>query len=128
MLPEPRNERMVGVNTMNMDGPTLPQPPQPKRRGSLEFYEWIVLLLFLGSLGLGTATTFNLDPDNVGVKEDANVMAWALPFFFLIIDQLRSNHVIHLFLNLSVLFFLCKFVSIFCFFLFFLLTYIYVKS
>ena len=64
MLPEPRNERMVGVNSMNMDGPTLPQPPQPKRRGSLEFYEWIVLLLFLGSLGLGTATTFNLDPDN----------------------------------------------------------------
>ena len=47
MLPEPRNERMVGVNTMNMDGPTLPQPPQPKRRGSLEFYEWIVLLLYL---------------------------------------------------------------------------------
>ena len=85
MLPKPRNERMAGVNNMNMDGPTLPQPPQPKRRGSLEFYEWVVLLLFLGSLGLGTATTFNLDPDNVGVKEDANVMAWALPFFFLII-------------------------------------------
>ena len=44
-----------------------------------------MLLLFLGSLGLGTATTFNLDPDNVGVKEDANVIAWALPFFFLLI-------------------------------------------
>lgn len=85
MLPEPRNERTVGVNNMNIDGPTLPQPPQPKRRGSLEFYEWIVLLLFLGSLGLGTATTFNLDPDNVGVKADANAIAWALPFFFLII-------------------------------------------
>ena len=85
MLPEPRNERMVGGNTMNMDGPTLPQPPQPKRRGSLEFYEWILLLLFLGSLGLGTATTFNLESDNVGIKDNANFMAWALPFFFLVI-------------------------------------------
>ena len=93
MLPEPRNERMVGVSSMNMDGPTLPQPPQPRRRGSLEFYEWIVLLLFLGSLGLGTATTFNLDPDNVGVKEDANVIAWALPFFFLLIIILSLIHI-----------------------------------
>ncbi len=83
MLPEPRNKRSGGVNSMNMDGPTLPQPPQPKRRGPLEFYEWILLLLFLGSLGLSTATTFNLDPDNVGVKSDAGLVAWALPLFFL---------------------------------------------
>ena len=82
MLPEPRNKRSGGVNSMNMDGPTLPQPPQPKRRGPLEFYEWILLLLFLGSLGLSTATTFNLDPDNVGVKSDAGLVAWALPLFF----------------------------------------------
>ena len=83
MLPEPRNKRQEGVNIMNTDGPTLPQPPQPKRRGSLEFYEWILLLLFLGSLGLSTATTFNLDPDNVGLKNEANLIAWTLPLFFL---------------------------------------------
>ena len=85
MLPPARNDRVGPIPSMNIEGPTLPQPPQPRRRGSLEFYEWIVLLLFLGSLGLGTATTFNLDPDNVGIKDNANFMAWALPFFFLVI-------------------------------------------
>ena len=85
MLPPARNDRVGPISSMNIEGPTLPQPPQPRRRGSLEFYEWIVLLLFLGSLGLGTATTFNLDPDNVGIKDNANFMAWALPFFFLVI-------------------------------------------
>ena len=85
MLPPARNDRVGPISSMNIEGPTLPQPPQPRRRGSLEFYEWIVLLLFLGSLGLGTATTFNLESDNVGIKDNANFMAWALPFFFLVI-------------------------------------------
>ena len=50
MLPDPRDARVA-------EGPRLPSPPQPRRRGSLEFYEWILLLLLLGSLGLAIATT-----------------------------------------------------------------------
>ena len=79
MLPDPRDSRVA-------EGPRLPSPPQPRRRGSLEFYEWILLILLLGSLGLAIATTYTLDPDNVGIKEDVNfTQAWALPIFFFVV-------------------------------------------
>ena len=79
MLPDPRDSRVA-------EGPRLPRPPQPRRRGSLEFYEWILLILLLGSLGLAVATTYTLDPDNVGIKEDVNfTQAWALPIFFFVV-------------------------------------------
>jgi hypothetical protein len=89
MLPDTRDSRIT-------EGPRLPKPPQPRRRGSLEFYEWIVLILFLGSLGLAVATSYTLDPDNVGIKDDVNfVEAWGLPIFFFLVlimfDYFASN-------------------------------------
>ncbi len=79
VLPDPRDSRIA-------EGPRLPKPPQPRRRGSLEFYEWILLILFLGSLGLAVATSYELDPDNVGVKENVNfVESWGLPIFFFLV-------------------------------------------
>ena len=76
MLPDSRDSRIS-------EGPRLPSPPQPRRRGSLEFYEWILLILLLGSLGLAVATSYTLDPDNVGLKDDVNFAeAWSLPIFF----------------------------------------------
>jgi hypothetical protein len=62
----------------------------------LEFYEWIVLILFLGSLGLAVATSYDLDPDNVGIKDDVNFAeAWGLPIFFFLVlivfDYFASN-------------------------------------
>ncbi len=89
MLPDSRDSRIT-------EGPRLPKPPQPRRRGSLEFYEWIVLILFLGSLGLAVATSYELDPDNVGIKDDVNFAeAWGLPIFFFLVlivfDYFASN-------------------------------------
>ena len=79
MLPDPKDTRIS-------EGPRLPKPPQPRRRGSLEFYEWILLILFLGSLGLAVATSYELDPDNVGVKENIDFAeAWGLPIFFFLV-------------------------------------------
>ena len=81
MLPDSRDSRIT-------EGPRLPKPPQPRRRGSLEFYEWILLILFLGSLGLAVATSYELGPgrDNVGVKEGVNFLeAWGLPIFFFLV-------------------------------------------
>ena len=79
MLPDSRDSRIS-------EGPRLPKPPQPRRRGSLEFYEWILLILFLGSLGLAVATSYELDPDNVGVKENIDFAeAWGLPIFFFLV-------------------------------------------
>ena len=79
MLPDSRDTRVA-------EGPRLPSPPQPRRRGSLEFYEWILLILLLGSLGLAIATTYTLDPDNVGIKDNVDyTQAWALPIFFFIV-------------------------------------------
>ena len=79
MLPDSRDSRIT-------EGPRLPSPPQPRRRGSLEFYEWILLILLLGSLGLAVATSYTLDPDNVGIKEDVDfVEAWTLPIFFFLV-------------------------------------------
>ena len=44
------------------------------------------MILLLGSLGLAIATTYTLDPDNVGIKEDVNfTQAWALPKFFFVV-------------------------------------------
>ena len=79
MLPDPRDSRVA-------EGPRLPSPPQPRRRGSLEFYEWILLILLLGSLGLAIATTYTLDPDNVGIKDNVDyTQAWVLPIFFFVV-------------------------------------------
>ena len=79
MLPDSRDSRIS-------EGPRLPKPPQPRRRGSLEFYEWILLILFLGSLGLAVAASYELDPDNVGVKENIDFTeAWGLPIFFFLV-------------------------------------------
>ena len=79
VLPDPRDSRIA-------EGPRLPKPPKPRRRGTLEFYEWIVLILFLGSLGLAVATSYTLDPDNVGIKDDVNFAeAWGLPIFFFLV-------------------------------------------
>ena len=79
MLPDPRDARVA-------EGPRLPSPPQPRRRGSLEFYEWILLILLLGSLGLAIATTYTLDPDNVGIKDNVDyTQAWVLPIFFFVV-------------------------------------------
>ena len=37
-------------------------------------------------LGLAVATTYTLDPDNVGIKEGVNfTQAWALPIFFFVV-------------------------------------------
>jgi len=69
MLPDSRDSRIT-------EGPRLPQPPQPRRRG----------FLFLGSLGLAVATSYELDPDNVGVKENIDFAeAWGLPIFFFLV-------------------------------------------
>ena len=89
LLLDPRDSRIA-------EGPRLPKPPQPRRRGTLEFYEWIVLILFLGSLGLAVATSYTLDPDNVGIKYDVNFAeAWGLPIFFFLVlivfDYFASN-------------------------------------
>jgi|TARA_B110000240_G_scaffold175149_1_gene202156 hypothetical protein len=79
MLPDSRDSRIS-------EGPRLPSPPQPRRRGSLEFYEWILLILLLGSLGLAVATSYTLDPDNVGLKDDVDFAeAWTLPIFFFLV-------------------------------------------
>ena len=79
MLPDSRDSRIS-------EGPRLPSTPQPRRRGSLEFYEWILLILLLGSLGLAVATSYTLDPDNVGLKDDVNFTeAWSLPIFFFLV-------------------------------------------
>ncbi len=79
MLPDPRDARVA-------EGPRLPSPPQPRRRGALEFYEWILLILLLGSLGLAIATTYTLDPDDVGIKDNVDyTQAWALPIFFFVV-------------------------------------------
>ena len=79
MLPDSRDARVA-------EGPRLPSPPQPRRRGSLEFYEWILLILLLGSLGLAIATTYTLDPDNVGIKDNVDyTQAWVLPIFFFVV-------------------------------------------
>ena len=53
MLPEARDKR---VNyELNM-----PSPPKPKRRGPLEFYEWIALIIFLMVFGAAIATPNNI--------------------------------------------------------------------
>ena len=79
MLPDPKDARIS-------EGPRLPSPPQPRRRGALEFYEWILLILLLGSLGLAVATSYDLNPDNVKIREDVDFTeAWALPIFFFVV-------------------------------------------
>lgn len=82
MLPEARDSRV------NYDL-TMPSPPKPKRRGPLEFYEWIALMLFLISFGVSIAVHVQLEPGSTpSVREENNV--WTYPdlvagFFFLLL-------------------------------------------
>jgi len=57
MLPESRNKRIDYEVRM-------PKPPQPRRRGSMEFYEWIVLILFI--MSLSASTVLHLDISGSG--------------------------------------------------------------
>ena len=82
MLPEARDSRV------NYDL-TMPSPPKPKRRGPLEFYEWIALMLFLISFGVSIALHVQLGADSSpSVREEYNT--WTYPdmaagFFFLLL-------------------------------------------
>ena len=91
MLPEARDKR---VNyELNM-----PSPPKPKRRGPLEFYEWIALMLFLILFGVAIATHVQLEPGNSpSIREDTDTLTYidaVAAFFFLLLvvfDTLASR-------------------------------------
>ena len=84
MLPESRDKRISYDVKM-------PQPPQPRRRGTMEFYEWIGLVLFLASLGMSASAHMVLTAGAEGfaVKEDANGILFpdlgVVFFFFLLV-------------------------------------------
>ncbi len=82
MLPEARDNRVSYDLTM-------PSPPKPKRRGPLEFYEWIALILFLTFLGLAITIHVQLGPDgSPSLREDTetlNITNAVAAFFFLLL-------------------------------------------
>ena len=67
----------------------MPSPPKPKRRGPLEFYEWIALILFLTFLGLAITIHVQLGPDgSPSLREDTetlNITNAVAAFFFLLL-------------------------------------------
>lgn len=86
MLPESRDKRVNYEVKM-------PSPPQPRRRGAMEFYEWITLLLFLMSLTASTIVHLDIDPNDgtggIAINEETNSFH-AYPdaitaFFFLLL-------------------------------------------
>ena len=91
MLPEARDKR---VNyELNM-----PSPPKPKRRGPLEFYEWIALIIFLMVFGAAIATHIQLEAGSTpSVREGTNTLTYidaVAAFFFLLLvvfDTLASR-------------------------------------
>ena len=91
MLPEARDKR---VNyELNM-----PSPPKPKRRGPLEFYEWIALMIFLMVFGAAIATHIQLEAGSTpSVREGTNTLTYidaVAAFFFLLLvvfDTLASR-------------------------------------
>ena len=82
MLPEARDNRV------NYDL-SMPSPPKPKRRGPLEFYEWIALMLFLILFGVAIATHVQLEPGNSpSIREDTDTLTYidgVAAFFFLLL-------------------------------------------
>ncbi|SVD47838.1 uncharacterized protein METZ01_LOCUS400692, partial [marine metagenome] len=82
MLPEARDNRV------NYDL-NMPSPPKPKRRGPLEFYEWIALMLFLILFGVAIATHVQLEPGNSpSIREDTDTLTYidgVAAFFFLLL-------------------------------------------
>ena len=81
MLPEARDNRVSYDLTM-------PSPPKPKRRGPLEFYEWLALILFLIFLGFAIAIQVQLGPDgspSLRDTEPLNPMNAGAAFFFLLL-------------------------------------------
>jgi len=64
MLPESRDKRVNYEVKM-------PRPPQPRRRGAMEFYEWITLILFIMSLSASTVLHLDIDTsdDTVSIGE-----------------------------------------------------------
>ena len=82
MLPEARDNRISYDLSM-------PSPPKPKRRGPLEFYEWLALMLFLIFLGLAIAIQVQLGPDgSPSLREDTetlNITNAVAAFFFLLL-------------------------------------------
>ena len=91
MLPEARDKRV------NYDL-NMPSPPKPKRRGPLEFYEWIALMIFLILFGAAIATHIQLEAGSTpSVREDTNTLTYidaVAAFFFLLLvvfDTLASQ-------------------------------------
>ena len=81
MLPKSRDKRIDYEVEM-------PKPPQPRRRGTMEFYEWIVLFLFLASLGFSAASHMVLNAENFGIKEDVDTLLFpdfGVIFFFILL-------------------------------------------
>mgnify|MGYP001216445963 FL=1 len=91
MLPEARDKRV------NYDL-NMPSPPKPRRRGPLEFYEWIALMIFLILFGAAIATHIQLEAGSTpSVREDTNTLTYidaVAAFFFLLLvvfDTLASR-------------------------------------
>ncbi|HIH78661.1 MAG: hypothetical protein CL695_05685 [Chloroflexi bacterium] len=91
MLPEARDKRV------NYDL-NMPSPPKPRRRGPLEFYEWIALMIFLILFGAAIATHIQLEAGSApSVREDTNTLTYidaVAAFFFLLLvvfDTLASR-------------------------------------
>ena len=91
MLPEARDKRV------NYDL-NMPSPPKPKRRGPLEFYEWIALIIFLMVFGAAIATHIQLEAGSTpSVREGTNTLTYidaVAAFFFLLLvvfDTLASR-------------------------------------
>ena len=82
MLPEARDNRV------NYDL-NMPSPPKPKRRGPLEFYEWIALMIFLILFGVAIATHVQLEPGtSPSIREDTETLTYidaVVAFFFLLL-------------------------------------------
>ena len=96
MLPEARDNR-VSDNRVSYDL-TMPSPPRPKRRGPLEFYEWIALIIFLMVFGAAIATHIQLEAGSTpSVREGTNTLTYidaVAAFFFLLLvvfDTLASR-------------------------------------
>ena len=88
MLPEARDNRISYDLTM-------PSPPKPKRRGPLEFYEWLALMLFLISFGVAIAIHIQLEPgSSPSIREDTETLTFidAVAAFFFLLLVVFDNH------------------------------------
>jgi hypothetical protein len=56
---------------------SMPSPPKPKRRGPLEFYEWVALILFLLSFAVAIAIHVQLGPGiSPSIREDTATLTY----------------------------------------------------